>query len=208
MGPQEPWRSSPAPERRGHGSLWVVGILGALGLLLSTVAGGILAAQGIGYVVSTLGDDSVVRLDDGVGSAQVEPRRTYALLVPDGSGMRCSVWAPDGTLVSMRATGSTVTVETPSGRWSGTTSFTAPQPGSVLLGCEPATPGDAVRLVTAPDWDLGLVVLLVVLAGLGGLMVLGAGVGLVVVLVNRSSSRPSPPPPDPYGHPPRPPSVR
>ncbi len=194
--------------RRGHGPLWVVGILGALGLLLSTVAGGILAAQGIGYLVSTLGADSVVRLDDGVGSAQVEPRRTYALLVPDGSGMRCAVWAPDGTPVRVRTTGSTVTVETPSGRWSGSTSFTAPDPGSVLLGCEPATPGDAVRLVTAPDWDIGLVILLVVLAGLGGVMVLGAGVGLVVVLVHRSGSRPSPPRPDPYRYRPPPPSVR
>jgi hypothetical protein len=205
---QQPWRSGPAPVRRGHGALWVVGTIGALGVLLSTVAGGVMAAHGIGYVVSTLGADSVVPLDDGVTSAEVEPQRTYALLVPDASGMRCAVWAPDGTPVPLRTTRSTVTVETPGGRWSGRTSFTAPDGGSILLGCEPATPGDAVRLVTTPDWDVGLVVLLVVLAGLGGMMVLGAGVGLVVVLVNRSGSRP-PPPPHPYGYrPPPPPSAR
>lgn len=207
MGPQEPWRSSPAPVRRGHGALWAVGIIGALGLLLSTVAGGVMAAHGIGYVVSTLGADSLVRLDDGVASAQVEPRRTYALLVPDASGMRCAVWTPDGTPVPLRTTRSTVTVETPGGRWSGRVSFTAPDRGSVVLACEPATPGDAVRLVTAPDWSIGAVIALVVLAGLGGVMVLGAGVGLVVVLVNRSGSRP-PPPPGPPGYRPPPASAR
>jgi hypothetical protein len=181
----------PPPARHGSGTIWVIAVVGVLGLVLSGVAGSILVANGAGYLASVFGPGSVVRLGGGVASAQVEPGRSHALLVRDGSGGRCAVWAPDGSPVPLR-TGPLVSVETLGGSWSGEESFTGPQEGVVLIGCEPQAA--SVRLVAAPDWSPVAVFALVALAALGGALVLAAGVALVVVLLRRSDARRAPPP--------------
>jgi hypothetical protein len=186
------------PAGHGSGTIWIIAVVGVLGLVLSGVAGGILVANGAGYLASVVGPGSVVRLGDGVASAHVEPGRRHALLVRDGSGARCEVRAPDGSPVPLR-TGPLVSVATPGGSWSGAESFTGPQEGVVLIGCEPLA--GSVRLVAAPDWSPVAVFALVALAALGVGLVLAAGVALVVVLLPRSDARRAPPPGVPGGRP-------
>ncbi len=180
--------SGESAPRRGRTAIWVVVVVGALGLLLSTVATAVLGSEGVRYLLSVTGSD-VLDVSAGAATGEVEPGRTYGLLVPTGSPVACRVWEPDGTPVALRD-GATYTIDTPQGRWSGQESFTAPPAGAVLLTCEAAAPGDTVRLVVAPDWSLGPAILLVVLVALGSVMFLGAAVALVVILLRRHGSRP------------------
>lgn len=204
-GPHAPAPSTSAPPHRGTGAIWALSVVAALGLLLSTVAGGVLAGYGLGYVFSLVGSGSTLDVGRGAAVASVEPGRTYQLLVPEGSGMRCRAFEPDGTPVAL-STGSSFSLETSAGRWSGRDRLVAPDSGRVVLRCAPVAAGDSVRLVAAPDWSPAAVVGLIALAGLGGLVFLAAGIALVVVLVRRSRARRPPSPPGPHGFGPAPPA--
>jgi hypothetical protein len=198
-----------ASRRRGRGALWVVGVVAVVGLLMAIIGTAVLGAQGARYLVSVAGSE-VLDLTPGFGTAEVEPGLTYGLLVPAGSDAACRVWEPDGSRVDLRTDGTTFSLETPRGRWSGNQSFTAPASGTVVVACESASPvrqaavGTAsVRLVAAPDWSLGPALALVLLVVLGCVLFGTAAVALVVVLVRRHGGGPRPPrPPAPPWSPP------
>ncbi len=180
------WQPGPAApvKRRSKGPV-VLLVIGALILVLSLVAGIVLAVIGFGATARGIGDIQVY--SSGAGTYTAEAGEEIQAYAPEGSTPpSCSLITPDGTEPS-GGTNQSSSTTIDGQNWVSFDSFTASAAGDYQIDCA----GSPVAL--GPPVSIGGIfsgiggVLLAVLGGILGFLLLLAGIIWMVVQRRRTA---------------------
>lgn len=177
---QQPWQPAPAsgPKKTGRAPT-ILMIVGGVILVLSVIAGIVLAAIGIGSTVGGVNDIEV--FDSGSGTIAAEEGEVVQLYAEEGTQTPvCQVAAPSADALGA-GTSQTSTTTIDGTSWASFDSFTANTAGEYAIDCG-GTP-----IAAGPPVSIGGIfgavggILLGVAGGFVGFVLLAIGVILLIV---------------------------